>query len=232
MEEDYKNEEEELDYDEDGFEEGPPQPQPLDRNRKIAAGALGVFAFVIIIMWMVQLKSSINNPLGNKSSNSNSETEECIGGNCSGASDESLKAKDTDGDGLSDYDELNIYNTSPYLEDSDSDGFSDKQEIDNDKDPNCPTGRDCYLDPLTSAETEADIQDSTLNNLLEQYDYSEEDEAILEGAESFDFETLFGSSMSADDLREMLIQAGMDEEMLNQISDEELMDSYAEILGS
>jgi len=225
MEDEYKNENEEDDF---SPEISPP---PLDKNRKIAAGALGVFAFVIIIMWMVQLKSSINSPLNSKNSSADNEATECVGGSCDSNSDEALKAKDTDGDGLSDYDELYIYNTSPYLEDSDSDGFSDKQEIDNDKDPNCPTGRDCYSDPLTSAETEVNMQDSTLDSLLEQYDYSETDESYLDSAESFDFEELFGSSMNADDLRQMLIQAGMDEEMLNQISDEELMASYAEILG-
>ncbi len=39
------------------------------------------------------------------------------------------RLKDTDGDGLSDYDELYTYGTSPYLVDSDSDGVSDYDEI-------------------------------------------------------------------------------------------------------
>lgn len=38
------------------------------------------------------------------------------------------RTKDTDEDGLSDYDELNMYNTSPYLEDTDLDGVSDYDE--------------------------------------------------------------------------------------------------------
>jgi len=54
-----------------------------------------------------------------------------------------LKNSDLDGDGLSDYDEIYVYNTSPYLTDSDSDGYSDKQEIDDGFDPNCPKGQDC-----------------------------------------------------------------------------------------
>lgn len=37
--------------------------------------------------------------------------------------------KDTDGDGLSDYEERYIYGTSPYLSDTDSDGVSDYEEI-------------------------------------------------------------------------------------------------------
>lgn len=54
-----------------------------------------------------------------------------------------LQAKDTDGDGLSDYDELNRYHTSPYLKDTDSDGVDDKAEITQNTDPNCPKGQDC-----------------------------------------------------------------------------------------
>ena len=34
-----------------------------------------------------------------------------------------MKTKDTDGDGLNDYEESRVYQTSPYLADSDSDGF-------------------------------------------------------------------------------------------------------------
>ncbi|MDO8571425.1 MAG: hypothetical protein Q7R79_02000 [bacterium] len=54
-----------------------------------------------------------------------------------------LKAVDTDGDTLSDYDELYIYRTSPYLADTDSDGYKDNEELAKGYDPNCPSGRDC-----------------------------------------------------------------------------------------
>ncbi|MEK7123202.1 MAG: hypothetical protein AAB855_05110, partial [Patescibacteria group bacterium] len=50
---------------------------------------------------------------------------------------EALKTRDTDVDGLSDYDELTVYKTSPYVKDTDSDGYDDKIEIDNKHDPNC-----------------------------------------------------------------------------------------------
>jgi hypothetical protein len=56
---------------------------------------------------------------------------------------EKLKTIDTDGDGLTDYDELFIYRTSPYLEDSDSDTFNDGVEVSQGFDPNCPKGKTC-----------------------------------------------------------------------------------------
>lgn len=54
-----------------------------------------------------------------------------------------LKEKDTDGDGISDYDELYSTRTSPYLKDSDGDGVLDGVEIQNGADPNCPKGKTC-----------------------------------------------------------------------------------------
>lgn len=44
--------------------------------------------------------------------------------------------EDTDGDGLTDYDEIKLYNTNPNDEDSDKDGLSDYDEIELGTDPN------------------------------------------------------------------------------------------------
>lgn len=60
-----------------------------------------------------------------------------------------LKLKDTDRDGISDYDEQYVYRTSAYLGDSDSDGLSDAEEVAKGEDPNCPQGKNC-LDVQTS----------------------------------------------------------------------------------
>ncbi len=54
-----------------------------------------------------------------------------------------LRLKDTDRDGISDYDEQYVYRTSSYLADSDSDGASDAEEIASNQDPNCPQGKNC-----------------------------------------------------------------------------------------
>lgn len=55
-----------------------------------------------------------------------------------------LQTKDTDGDGLSDYDETNKYVSSPYLKDSDGDEVDDKTEVARGTDPNCPEGQNCF----------------------------------------------------------------------------------------
>lgn len=56
---------------------------------------------------------------------------------------EESKTIDTDGDGLFDYDEANIFKTSAFLKDSDADGISDFDEIKNGTDANCPVGKNC-----------------------------------------------------------------------------------------
>lgn len=64
---------------------------------------------------------------------------------------EALKSLDTDKDGLSDYDELYVFRTSPYLDDSDSDGTPDGVEISQNTDPNCPAGKTCKQAPVSSS---------------------------------------------------------------------------------
>ena len=54
-----------------------------------------------------------------------------------------LKTQDTDADTLTDYDELFVFRTSPFLEDSDSDGDADGKEVAAASDPNCPKGKTC-----------------------------------------------------------------------------------------
>jgi len=212
-----------------GFEPNQPSPPPpLGKNQKIAAAVLAGFAIFILIAWAVQLKKSISGPFAVKSG-SQSQTIN------SGNSAEELKAKDTDKDGLSDWDELNVYHTSPYLEDSDSDGFIDKQEVDSGKDPNCPTGRDCYSlgivdgDKSVVSQGEAEQDNSTLNGLVDQLGASQPGQTGTSSFNASQVESLMGRSMDAATLRQLLLQAGMDKTVLDKINDEELMKSYQEV---
>ncbi len=84
------------------------------------------------------------------------------------------QTKDTDRDGIPDVQELQVYRTSPFLEDSDSDGVSDKAEIDAGTDPNCPKGKDCRASdlPLTrdagQKEIAKKLYESTVSSQLEK----------------------------------------------------------------
>lgn len=120
-----------------------------------------------------------------------------------------MQKKDTDEDGLSDYDEFYLYYTSPYLEDSDSDGFGDKMEIDSDNDPNCPKGKDCniYLSDSIASSSPAlqDIYGDLINN------------------------GQVNGSVDAQVLRQYLLEQGIPSDVLNMLSDEELLNEYANV---
>lgn len=164
-----------------------------------------------------------------------------------------LQQKDTDLDGLSDYDELYLYKTSPYLPDSDSDGYSDFEEIQNEYDPNCPSGQDCL-----SLETDQEVA-PVLPGLEQELSVEEIRQLLIDGgmpeeeAKAIDDQTLiqlyqeslqdFENSQTAADslpagydslsptqLREILIAEGFPKEDLDNLTDEELLEVWNEIV--
>ena len=201
----------------------------LGVSQKIALAVLAFFAVIVFVFGIINIQKGIYSPFSPKTSvkdkDSGSDLENfCPSGNCSDLSDADLQNKDTDGDGLSDYDELNFYKTSPYLEDSDSDGFSDKEEIDNNKNPNCPAGRDCDNDVLFNEDAQL-VNPGTANNI----DLEELNKQIIPS--NAQISDLGSEEMSADDLRKLLIEAGMEKALLDQISDKDLMESFSEALA-
>lgn len=132
---------------------------------------------------------------------------------------ERQRTSDTDGDGINDYDELNVYRTSPYLQDSDSDGFDDGQEIKSGNDPNCPTGENCGR-----------AVDRGVNSPLIASDLSDElpfEEAGLGDViqDASDVEALLGQ-LTNEDIRGALLQQGIDQETIDSLSDDELRELF------
>ncbi len=64
-----------------------------------------------------------------------------------------LKDKDTDEDGLNDYEELYVYGSSPYLLSSASDGVSDGDKVKQGVNPNCQAGKTCTVPTLVVGST-------------------------------------------------------------------------------
>lgn len=134
---------------------------------------------------------------------------------------EASKTRDTDGDGLMDYDELYVYKTSPYLTDSDSDGFDDKTEIFSGNDPTCPKETDCDV------QAEAVSTDTGVSSLVEAFGSSS---AILSSGQ-LNFEKpedvkAFFQQATISEIRNALLQAGVPQEQLDQISDEQLTEFF------
>ncbi|MFA6304232.1 MAG: hypothetical protein WCV73_03900 [Patescibacteria group bacterium] len=109
------------------------------------------------------------------------------------------KQKDTDSDGLNDYDELYVYKTSPYIPDSDSDGNTDGAEVKNGTNPNCPIGQDCAQNSLVTTPA--------LSNLPTSMD-----------------------NLTPDQIRSILLSAGVAEADLKNVDDTALQQMYQEVL--
>lgn len=180
-------------------------PVGLDRNRKIAVAVLGLVAFVLIIFWSKNLQFQLNDPFTYKGG----DDKEVV---VDDDSDTALRLKDTDNDGLNDYDELNVYMTSPYLDDTDSDGFKDGEEIANGNNPNCAAGAECeVVDPLegaTNSTGDVDTSTSLMADILADVDMS---------------------SVSAEEIkavREAFIESGYDKAKLDALTDKEVYQIY------
>ena len=152
-----------------------------------------------------------------------------------------LMGKDTDKDGLPDYDEENLYGTSPYLEDTDSDKILDYEEIKGGTDPNCGAGQNCgseavYENPTGAAAEPAGSADvEQLRQILREAGMTEEmlsqfsdDEiistylAVAAEKESGELSAEEIQNLSLDEVRQLLISKGIDADLVNQMSDEEL----------
>ena len=191
----------------------------LSKPRKMAVFFLCFLAVGVLAFWVWQVKYSLNKPFdyGNAS-------DESLQISQSGDINSVLKDNDTDKDGLSDYDELYNYNTSPYLEDSDSDGLTDKEEIDRGSDPACPEGKDCSGTTNASStviSTPVDTTVSTSSDLQISSDFDEESlQKVLNG------------QADAAALRQLLIAGGASAEDLELLSDKDLVEVYQGVLES
>lgn len=132
------------------------------------------------------------------------------------------KTKDTDADGLVDYDELYVYKTSPYVSDSDSDGYDDKQEVFSGNNPNCPEGKDCGS--FVTGSEEVGENGASVEGLIQGLG---EEQLLEAGAIQFDspedVEAYFKSA-TIEQIRAALLKAGMSQEELDLIDDQTLQD--------
>ena len=124
---------------------------------------------------------------------------------------------DTDGDELTDYDELYVFRTSPYLADTDGDGYNDFAELQAGTDPTCAKGEEC-ADFYELNNIDKDQVALYLESLSSSGEAVSEIKTILE-------------SFTPEDVRQLLLDAGLTESQLSQISDEDLSSLYQSVLG-
>jgi hypothetical protein len=134
---------------------------------------------------------------------------------------ESLKRRDSDKDGLNDYDELYVFKTSPYLADTDSDGIDDRTEIFAGADPNCPEGKDCtsFYAGEQTIDTGA-VPEEMLAPIKTTSPFigglSDMSGLVLETPEDI---LSFFQSLSTEEIRQLMLQQGIPQEKLDQLDD-------------
>jgi len=190
----------------------------LTKEQKTGFVLLLVFGILVVGLGMLQMRNTIYNPFAIQFS---VLEEEGLVNDFEGR----LKNLDTDHDGLMDWDELNIYSTSPYLSDTDSDGIEDKQEIDHDMDPLCPKGQDCgaveYIEEGITTSTLEVGSSPLLGNVEDVYDVGV-DSGVLADENG---ENMYTQALTnVDSLRNLLLTTGeISQEELEKIDDATLM---------
>lgn len=124
---------------------------------------------------------------------------------------------DTDQDGLTDLEEINLHETSIYIQDTDSDGVSDGEEVKRGTNPLCPYQDNCLRGTLG-------IQ---LPNLQDNFvDFS--------GGVNPDLanKSINIQNLTPQELRELLIENGGSPDEINKIPDEKLLEIYQGTLAN
>jgi len=208
----------------------------FDKRHKKVFIVIIILAITIFILWIVQLQKNIIYPLYGgvdpkvleaqvAASSQNSQT--------TTADEATLKSRDTDHDGLSDWDELYVYHTSPYLADTDGDGISDAEEIKNGTDPNCPQGQNCFVNSDQTAQGSEQLSNgSILDSSLLQSPTATVTPATqpsttgLSADEKAAIKQTLGDKINdPTTIRQLLLQLGMDKKTLDALSDQQILDT-------
>jgi len=199
-------------------------PVVLSPEQKVAFGLLMFLGFGGVVLGFMSFGANLDRPIQQQIADLYTGEEFLTSSEREARELEESKTKDTDGDGLVDYDELYLYKTSPYLIDSDSDGYDDKSEVFSGNNPNCPVGGECGG---TGGSEEANT--STASAAAGLVGGLGEDDVLAAGEIQFesveDIEGFFKQA-TIEQIRSALVEAGMDESELAEIDDDTLVEFF------
>lgn len=212
----------------------------FSKQQKIGLSVLFFLTLLIIGLWYWQLKKNIIYPLYGGMSPAELAKQRASQASAATAGSQ---VKDTDKDGLSDFHEMTLYKTSPFLADTDGDSLSDKQEIDEGTDPNCPQGKDCANNDLlittnnniptellagaSSTPSNGQLDLNVLNEL--GADTSQISNAGLSQEGATSLQQVFGDNPDPQTLRQQFLAAASeasDKEMITSMSDDQILQLY------
>jgi hypothetical protein len=192
----------------------------LSKERKHGFFLLLVFAFVAVVLIGVQMRNTVYGPFALNKSIPTSLKEQIVDNNI-----DYQKVNDTDHDGLSDFDEKYVYNTSPFLYDTFGYGISDKEVVQKGL-PLCPgAGKNCTGGLASAGATDDSSATSTVvRNVLGI------SESEMVGPAPADLTAVLSDPAQ---VRQLLLQTGsVDKEMLKKISDNDLLKMVSQIMAA
>jgi len=186
-------------------------PESQNRfSKEQKTGFILLFAFAILAVALggLQIRNAMYRPFA-----LNNSIPPMIGED---VKDEStLRFRDTDRDGLNDFDELYVYSTSPYIADTDSDGIPDGDEIAKGRNPLCDEAKNCGTVDITAEASslpakpdQQSLYGATAPQTLEEY---VQDPAVV---------------------RQLLAESGLSADLIAKLSDDDLEKMAAEIFAS
>lgn len=178
----------------------------LSKEQKMGFVLLLIFAVFGIALGILKIRNTLYAPFALNNQVPTSLKDEVN-------SVDALRYRDTDGDGLSDFDELYIYGTSPYLYDTFGYGISDKEVIAKGL-PLCPKGQNCAGAPSETLPITYSSSSVAVPGL---------ENAALDLAQQLKDPT---------QVRKMLLETGVDKDMLSKIDDATLMQMVVQLLSA
>jgi len=181
----------------------------ISKEQKIGFVLLLIFAMLALALGTLQIRNTMYKPfaLSNKVPPLSDTITKDIN---------HLRFRDTDKDGLSDFDELYTYQTSPYLEDTDSDGAEDGQEVQRGSNPLC-FGNNC----VGVAASKSNKSDTGATSSV----------AVSISSPGQAPPDLAKALQDPIQLRAMLLSAGVSMGVLDSIGDQQLVDMVNQIMN-
>lgn len=208
----------------------------LSREQKISVSILSFFGLIVLGLSFGEIIASINDPFTIKKGEFLQAKQVVDDLHPDQRLLEESKRRDTDGDGLSDYDEEKLYATSPYMRDTDGDGLPDNVELATGEDPLCMQGRICAnpaLD-LTLVATTSQFLLPNISGLSGDQLYAEFQRGANVGKQQIIDAT--GSTSTALEaglvrdpavIRKVIQDSGkIDQAVLDRITDDQLLQLY------
>lgn len=185
-------------------------------QQKVAVSFMGAITCAVIFLGVYQFQHHLAGP-GKKTAKV-IPTEQ--------VSEAFLNTKDTDGDGLTDFEEQSSYATSPYITDSDSDGASDYEEVRAGTDPACPQGKNCFKGDFGYT---LDLTPATVSNGI-QVGAREIQPGSLQAPTAGELSLASGGKVDAATVRQLLIKAGGKPEIIGKLTDAQILKLYDDTL--